>query len=104
MPLIPTPFERIAIDLVGPLPKTKGGYQYIMVLIDYATQYPEAVPFRSTKARILAAELLKIFTCVGFPEEVLTNQGTNLMGDVMREMWVQLGVHHMHTSVYHPQM
>lgn len=34
---------------------------------------------------------------------MLTDQGTNLMGEVMREMWEQLGVHQVHTSVYHPQ-
>lgn len=62
MPLTATPFERIGLDLVGPLPKGKGGYQYIMVIVDYATRYPEAVPLRSTKARVLAAELIKIFT------------------------------------------
>lgn len=37
MPVIQTPFEKIAIDLVGPLPKGKGGYQYIMAVVDYAT-------------------------------------------------------------------
>lgn len=46
MPLTSTPFESIAI--VGPLPKGKGGYKYIMVLIDCATRYPEAAPLRST--------------------------------------------------------
>lgn len=103
MPITSVPFERIAIDLVGPLPKGKGGFQYIMVLIDYATRYPEAVPVRSTKAPKLAAELLKIFARLGFPKEVLTDQGTNLMGEVMRSLWDQLGVRHMCTSVYHPQ-
>lgn len=103
MPLVKVPFQRIAIDLVGPLPKGKGGFQYMLVMVDYATRYPEAVPLRSTRAKVLAAELLKIFSRVGFPSEVLTDQGTNLMGEVMTEMWGQLGVHHVHTSVMHPQ-
>lgn len=103
MPIMETPFQRIAIDLVGPLSKGKGGYQYIMVLVDYATRYPEAIPLRSTKVRVLAAELVKIFSRVGFPDEVLTDQGTNFMGEVMQETWSQLGVRHLNTSVYHPQ-
>lgn len=37
MPIIETSFERKAMDLVWPLPKGKGGYQYILVIIDYAT-------------------------------------------------------------------
>lgn len=103
MPIMETPFQRIAIDLVGPLPMGKGGYQYIMVLVDYATCYLEAIPLRSTKARVLAAELVKIFSRVGFPDEVLMDQGTNFMGEVMQETWSQLGVCHLNTSVYHPQ-
>lgn len=74
------PIEKVVIDLVGPLPKGKGGYQYILVLTDYATRYPEAVPLRSIKVCILTAELLKIFTRVEFLSEVLKDQGTNLMG------------------------
>ena len=35
------PFERIAIDIVGPLPRSRKGYQYVLVIYDYATWYPE---------------------------------------------------------------
>lgn len=52
MSIIETPFERIAMVIVGPLPKGKGGYQYILVIIDYATRYPGAIPLRSTKAPV----------------------------------------------------
>ena len=34
---------QIALDIVGPLPKTSQGHRYILVLVDYATQYPEAL-------------------------------------------------------------
>ena len=46
MPIIGKPFERIAMDIVGPLPKTSNGYQYILVISDYATRFPEAYPLR----------------------------------------------------------
>lgn len=52
---------------------------------------------------MLAAELLKIFMRLGLPKEGLTDQGTNLMSEVMQTMWDQLGVRHVYTSVYHPQ-
>ena len=44
------PFERIAIDIVGPLPHSCKGYQYVSVICDYATRYPEAIPLRCTDA------------------------------------------------------
>ena len=44
MPLIDTPFQRVAVDLVGPInPPTEIGNRYILTLMDYATRYPEAI-------------------------------------------------------------
>ena len=31
------PFERIAIDIIGLLPRSREGYQYVLVICDYAT-------------------------------------------------------------------
>src|SRR5687767_9285526 len=36
------PFERIGLDFVGPLPRTKEGNKYILVMTDYLTKWPEA--------------------------------------------------------------
>lgn len=34
------------MDIVGPLEKSSVGQQYILVICDYATRYPEAFPLR----------------------------------------------------------
>lgn len=44
LPVICTLFRRIAMDVVGPLEKSSAGYQYILVICDYATRFPEAFP------------------------------------------------------------
>jgi Integrase zinc binding domain len=36
------PFDRVGMDIVGPLPKTKRGNSYIVVATDYFTKWPEA--------------------------------------------------------------
>lgn len=38
-------FSYIAMNLVGPLAKSARGYQYILVILDYATRYPQAIPY-----------------------------------------------------------
>ncbi|XP_078240795.1 uncharacterized protein LOC144586395 [Pogona vitticeps] len=103
MPLVDHPFDRIGIDIVGPLTKSAGGHTHILVLIDYATRYPEAVPLRSTTAKVIARELMQVFTRLGFPKEILTDQGSNFMSLTLKEMWKLLDVDPVHTSVYHPQ-
>ena len=65
MPIIETPFDRIALDIVGPLPKTSRGHRYILVLVDYATRYPEALPLRAATAKAVARELMLLFSRVG---------------------------------------
>ena len=45
LPIIEVPFERVAMDLVGPLVKSTRGHKYILVIVDYTTRYPEAIPF-----------------------------------------------------------
>uniref|UniRef100_K7EYA7 Gypsy retrotransposon integrase-like protein 1 n=1 Tax=Pelodiscus sinensis TaxID=13735 RepID=K7EYA7_PELSI len=103
LPVVGVPFERVAFDLVGPVEKSGRGHQFILVLIDYATRYPEAVPLRSTTASVIAGELVKIFARVGLPREVLTDQGPNVTSRVMSELCRMLRIKTLRTSVYHPQ-
>ena len=56
IPLIGKPFQKIAMDVVGSLPKSKSGNRFILTICDYATRYPEAVPLPSTEAERVAKE------------------------------------------------
>lgn len=72
MPLLDMPFERVAIDLVGPLnPPSEVGHRYILTLVDYATRYPEDVPLKSIDTETVAEALVDIFSRLGIPEEIL---------------------------------
>ncbi len=35
------PFERIGMDLIGPLERSARGHRFALVLVDYATRYPQ---------------------------------------------------------------
>ena len=103
LPIIDTPFQRIAMDIVGPLPRSRQGNRYILVVCDYATRYPEAVALRPIDADHIAEELMKMFARVGIPEEILTDQGTNFTSQLLAELYRMLHVHPIRTSPYHPQ-
>ena len=79
MPIIEIPFDRMALDKVGPLPKTSRGHRYILVLVDYATRYHEALPHRAATTKAVAKELMLLFSRVGISSEVLTDQGSCFM-------------------------
>ena len=52
LPTVDVPFSRVAMDLIGPLPRSCSGNRYVLVLCDYATRYPEAVPLKNIDADI----------------------------------------------------
>ena len=80
------PFLRVAVDLVGLIqPTTERGHRYILVLVDYATRYPEAVPMKTIEAEAVAEKLLGIYSRLGFPKEVLTDQGSQFVAGIMKE-------------------
>nr|XP_025035341.1 uncharacterized protein LOC112544063 [Pelodiscus sinensis] len=101
--VVGTPFERVALDLVGPLEKSGRGHSYILVIVDYATRCPEAVALKRATAPAIAEALVKLFSWVGLPRELLTDQGTNLTSKVMTELCRTLQIRKLRTSVYHPQ-
>ncbi|GFS01044.1 zinc finger protein [Elysia marginata] len=58
VPLVDTPFKRVATDIVGPInPPSEAGHRFILTLIDYATGYAEAVPLRTIDTEIVAEAL-----------------------------------------------
>ena len=103
LPIVDGPFRRIAMDIVGPLPRSHSGEKYILVVCDYATRYPEAIPLRSIDAGTIAQELIQLSAGVGVPKEVLTDQGSNFTSQLLVELYRLLNVRPIHTSPYHPQ-
>ncbi|KAL5469182.1 hypothetical protein EMCRGX_G030400 [Ephydatia muelleri] len=97
------PFERIAMDVVGPLPKTSSGNRYVLVICNYATRYPEAVPIKSVDVEKVAMELVKVFAGVGILGEILTDQGSNFTSQLLAEFYRMLHIQPIRTSPYHPQ-
>ena len=104
MPIIEEPFYRIAIDLVGPLaPVSERGHRYILTVVDYATRYPEAMPLRKIDTVSVADALLEVFSRVGFPNEVLSDLGTQFTSDLMKEICRLVSVKQLFTTPYNPK-
>ena len=74
------------MDIVGPLPKTRSGNKYVLTICD-ATKYPEAIPLPSIEAERIAKELMIVFSRMGIPKEILTDQGTNFMSTLLHEVY-----------------
>jgi hypothetical protein len=86
MPIISIPFERVGVDIVGPLrPSNNNGNRFILTLIDVATRYPEAVAVCNIDTITIAEALLGIFSRTGIPREILSDNGSQFTSHMMKE-------------------
>ena len=51
------PMERIAIDVVGPLPESKSGNKVVVVVVDYFTKWEEAFALPNQEAELVSEKL-----------------------------------------------
>ena len=101
--IITEPFERVCVDLVGPLPKARGGYQYLLTYVCVATRWPEAVPLRSMHARAVLDALMDIFARNWIPQIIISDNGAQLTGKMMTEFCSMYGIQKIETAPYRPQ-
>jgi hypothetical protein len=77
-------FARWHMDILAGLPKTKDGYQYILLLIDSFSHWCECFPLTSQDAVNVARVLYNaIFTRFGMPASILSDRGQNCMSFCM---------------------
>ena len=55
------------------------GNHYVLMVCDYATHYPEAIPLKSIDAEHVDEKLVELFARVGILKEILTDQGSNTL-------------------------
>lgn len=60
--IISVPFKWIGMELVGPLPKSTRGQKYILVILDYTTRYPKAVPLWKATSQNITSELVLLLS------------------------------------------
>ena len=103
IPIVSEPFNQVVIDIVGPLPKTRSGFQYLLTIMDRTTRFPEVVPIRSIKSPIIIKHLIDFFARYGFPRELQSDRGTNFTSKLFKEKMEELGIKHILSTPYHPE-
>ena len=98
------PLERVAMDILGPLPETERGNRYVLVIGDYFTKWVESYPIpnqvAATVARVFVEEFVSRY---GIPKEVHSDQGRNFESNLMAEVCKLLGIKKTRTCPLHPR-
>ena len=65
--IITDKLDKLAVDIVGPLPLSRKKYHFIFTCMDLATNFPFAIPMTTYTTSETAEALLHIITCFGIP-------------------------------------
>ncbi len=101
MPVLTIPFEKVAIDLLGPFTRSRKGFKYLLTFICLASRYPEAEPLRTVEAAEVSERLLNIFTRHGLPRVILSDHGSQFTGALMQSVCKMLEIESITTNPYH---
>ena len=96
-------FERIGIDLVGPLPITTQNNRYIIVATDYLTRWPEAKAISDTGTKTLTKFIFEEIVCrYGVLKMILSNNRRNFISKTVRILCEKFLIKHIFSSPYYP--
>ena len=89
-PLLPIPvgeaFERVGVDVIGPMKRSRSGNKYIICFTDYLTKWAEAFPIRHQKTDLIADILVnQIIFRHGAPSGFLNDRGKNFLSKIVSQ-------------------
>ena len=96
------PWQMVAIDILQ-VPLSNRNNRYLLVVQDYFTKWPEAIPIPDQTAERISKEMVKLFCTYGIPDIVHSDQGQNFESTIFRQTLEAFGIKKSHTSAYHPE-
>ena len=98
------PNDKIAMDIFGPLTKTKQGNQFILYIQDQLTKYLVLVLLKDQTTNSIINELLDHYVYIfSPPESILTDMGRNFVCKLMNTFEGALKIRHIKTTSFHLQ-
>ena len=83
----PWPFMAWGMDIIGPIePKVSNRHRFILVAIDYFTEWVEAANFKSVTKKVVVDFIHSNIICrFGIPKIIVTDNFENLNSHLMQE-------------------
>ena len=97
-------FNKIFLDIVGPLHDTDCHNKFILTLQDDLSKYSQAYPIKDHTAETIAEVLVRQFICkFGNPNIIVTDQGTEFMSELFTNVAKLFKIRKYYATAYHPQ-
>ena len=90
--------------MIGPLsPKFGRGHTYILCLIDVCTRWVDACPLKTLTAKETCDAPLIIFTRIGLPRVIISDNATNMVSGLTTELYKRLGIELRRSTPFHAE-
>ncbi|KAK3915790.1 Gag-Pol polyprotein, partial [Frankliniella fusca] len=95
---------RWHVDICGPInPKSREGYEYILVAVEAFSGWPVVVPlYKQTADEIAQALITHVFSIFGAPQSILTDQGKAFDSLLFQEIMELYQIKKYRTTAFHP--
>lgn len=100
---VENPFDTVHIDHLGPFVKSSRGYSYLLVLVDGFTKFCLLKPLRNLKSNLTIRALEEIFTTFGYPNRLISDQGSSFTSKEFKKFCSDSKVHHILNAVASPR-
>ena len=98
------PLESIAIDILGPLTRTRKKNRYLLVISDRFTKLTQVVSLPRINAYTVAVAFCEAWVFkYGAPRSLLSDNGKQFVAQLFQSVCKILGVSNIFTATYHPQ-
>ena len=103
MPLATAPMQIVSMDLVGPLPISPTGNQYLLNIIDHCSLWGESYPIPSKSSMEVWKKLTReFFPRHSYPDVIITDNGLEFNSQQLKDYLAEVGIEHRTTTAYHP--
>ena len=94
-------FEDITMDIVGELPTTQRKNKFILMIVCNVTKFVHAIPLSNLRAENIADKLIELFSWVGIPRVIRSDQMPSFKSEVMDAVKKKLGIQSQYAAIYH---
>lgn len=98
-----SPNETVAMDIVGPFPRSHKGNCWLLTMIDTFTRWPVAVPIPNKESATIANAIYRHWICEkSVPMKIVSDQAREFISKGMNQLAARMGTTLVTTSGYNP--
>ena len=105
LPIPEWKWEKLGMDFITGLPRTRSGYDSIWVVVDRLTKVAHFIPVKTTytSAKLAKIYMTRIVCLHGVPRKIVSDRGTQFTSKFWKQLHETLGTRLEFSTAFHPQ-